>query len=64
MAREAVALLASGPDWRISMARAARAEWERRFTLEKFHEQLLGAMEEWAGQQATRAGQGIASLTH
>jgi hypothetical protein len=30
------------------MVRAARVEWERRFTLEKFHAQLLAVMEEWA----------------
>jgi hypothetical protein len=48
MARESVALLAGDPVRRISMARAARAEWQRRFTKEKFHEQLIGAIEEWA----------------
>jgi len=48
MARAAVALLAGDPQRRLSMARAARTEWERRFTREKFHEQLLAAMEEWA----------------
>jgi len=49
MACESVALLSGDPDRRVSMARAARVEWERRFTLEKFHGDLLGAMEEWAG---------------
>jgi glycosyltransferase involved in cell wall biosynthesis len=48
MARESVALLSGDPERRQSMARAARAEWERRFTLPKFHEALLAVMEEWA----------------
>jgi glycosyltransferase involved in cell wall biosynthesis len=48
MAREAVALLAGDAGRRMSMVRAARAEWERRFTLEKYHAQLLAVMEEWA----------------
>lgn len=48
MARESVALLAGDPERRISMARSARAEWQRRFSKEKFHEQLIGAIEEWA----------------
>ena len=39
MAGEAVALLANGPE--VSMARAARLAWERRFTLERFHEAVL-----------------------
>ena len=45
MAREAVALLAGDPERRIAMARAARAEWERRFTREKFHDCLLRLIE-------------------
>jgi glycosyltransferase involved in cell wall biosynthesis len=48
MAREAVALLRGGPERRISMARAARAEWQRQFTQERFHERLIAVMEEWA----------------
>jgi glycosyltransferase involved in cell wall biosynthesis len=48
MAREAVALLRGGPERRAAMARAARAEWQRRFTRGKFHARLLGVMEEWA----------------
>jgi len=45
MAREAVALLTDGPERRISMARAARREWEQRFTLAKFHYALLRLIE-------------------
>lgn len=48
MAREAVALLNGAPERRAAMARAGRADWERRFTKEKFHGQLLAVMEEWA----------------
>jgi glycosyltransferase involved in cell wall biosynthesis len=45
MARKSVALLKGDAT---AMARAARAEWERRFTKEKFHDRLLEVMEEWA----------------
>jgi glycosyltransferase involved in cell wall biosynthesis len=46
MVSQAIALL-NGPRDRLdAMAHAARADWEARFTLEKFHEQLLGVMEE------------------
>jgi glycosyltransferase involved in cell wall biosynthesis len=45
MAREVVALL-SDRGRRDSMARAARIAWERRFTKEKFQEQILGVMSE------------------
>jgi glycosyltransferase involved in cell wall biosynthesis len=45
MAREAVALL-SNRERRDSMARAARNAWERRFTKEKFQEQILEIMSE------------------
>jgi glycosyltransferase involved in cell wall biosynthesis len=48
MARAAVALLKGAPERRTAMARAARTEWERRFTKEKFHDRLLAVMEEWA----------------
>jgi glycosyltransferase involved in cell wall biosynthesis len=48
MARESVALLSGDPERRLSMAQAARAEWERRFTLPRFHEALLAVTEEWA----------------
>lgn len=41
MAREAIALLTGDPTRRISMARAARAEWQGRFTRESFHDRLL-----------------------
>jgi glycosyltransferase involved in cell wall biosynthesis len=46
MACESAALLKDHPERRMAMARAARAEWEGRFTKEKFHAQLLAAMEE------------------
>ena len=45
MARESIALLGD-PERRASMVQAARVEFERRFTLEKFHDRLLGAIEE------------------
>jgi len=43
MVRESVVLL-SDRERRDSMARAARNAWERRFTKEKFQEQILGIM--------------------
>ena len=46
MAREVVALLSGDPERRESMARAARMAWERRFTKEKYQEQILGIMSE------------------
>ncbi len=49
MAREAVALLSGDPERRLSMAHAARAQWEQRFTIPKFHEALLATMEDCAG---------------
>jgi glycosyltransferase involved in cell wall biosynthesis len=48
MARAAVALLTGDPDRRFSIARAGRAAWERRFTIEKFQQWLLQITEEWA----------------
>jgi len=45
MARESATLL-SDRERRESMARAARTAWERRFTKEKFQEQMLGIMSE------------------
>ena len=44
MARETVALLKSNPTRRIAMAQAARTDWERRFTKQDFHQQLLSAL--------------------
>jgi glycosyltransferase involved in cell wall biosynthesis len=59
MAREAVALLSDG-ERRDSMARAARDAWERRFTKEKFQEQILGIMSE-CGAGARLAGENSAT---
>jgi glycosyltransferase involved in cell wall biosynthesis len=53
MVREAVALL-SDRGRRDSMARAARNAWERRFTKEKFQEQILEIMSE-CGVASARA---------
>ena len=41
MARESTALLTGDPGPRESMVRAAREEWQRRFTKARFHEQLI-----------------------
>lgn len=53
MAGAAVALL-SDRERGDSMARAARAAWERRFTKEKFQEQILGIMNECGVASAMR----------
>jgi glycosyltransferase involved in cell wall biosynthesis len=45
MARATVSLLTGDRERRLSMARAARLDWERRFTLAKFQESILGALE-------------------
>jgi glycosyltransferase involved in cell wall biosynthesis len=59
MVREAVALLSERAR-RDAMARAARNAWERRFTKEKFQEQILGIMSESRpeGSHHGPAGQG------
>lgn len=51
MARETIALLKSDPTHRIAMARAARTDWEQRFTKQNFHHQLLSALESIAPQR-------------
>jgi glycosyltransferase involved in cell wall biosynthesis len=51
MARESISLLAGDPQRRISMAQAAHASWEQRFTSERFHQLLLAAMEDWAASR-------------
>lgn len=56
MAKEAVALL-SDRERRDSMARAARNAWERRFTKEKFQEQIVEIMSECGIASARPAGQ-------
>ncbi len=45
MAQGAIELLTGGAPRRTSMAQAARESWERRFTLEGYHEQILHAIE-------------------
>jgi glycosyltransferase involved in cell wall biosynthesis len=45
MAREAIGLLTGPPERRISLSQAARLTWERRFTKERYHEQLLEMMQ-------------------
>jgi len=45
MARRAVELLTGDPRRLISVAQAARESWARRFTLERYHQQILRAIE-------------------
>jgi glycosyltransferase involved in cell wall biosynthesis len=48
MARETIALLGD-PARREKMSRAARETWARRFTRERFHDEILGTLEKAAG---------------
>jgi glycosyltransferase involved in cell wall biosynthesis len=43
MAQQSIALLQADSQRRSAMARAARETWERRFTLERYQEQMLRA---------------------
>ena len=45
MAQRAVELLTGDPRRLISIAQAARESWARRFTLERYHHQILRAIE-------------------
>jgi glycosyltransferase involved in cell wall biosynthesis len=48
MARKAIALLTGPVESRLSLAEAAHQTWSRRFTMERYHQQLLDSMEQAA----------------
>jgi glycosyltransferase involved in cell wall biosynthesis len=49
MAQRAIELLTGAPRRLIAIAHAARESWARRFTLERYHQQIIRAMEASAG---------------
>jgi glycosyltransferase involved in cell wall biosynthesis len=55
MAQRAIELLTGDPCRLISIARAARESWARRFTLERYHQEILRAIEACCQQEADQA---------
>jgi glycosyltransferase involved in cell wall biosynthesis len=53
MAQSTIDLLTGNPRRLIGIAQAARESWSRRFTLQRYHQQILRAMEASAGAMAS-----------
>jgi glycosyltransferase involved in cell wall biosynthesis len=53
MAQSSIDLLTGNPRRLIGIAQAARESWSRRFTLQRYHQQILRAMEASAGAMAS-----------